>query len=378
MNRNALIVSTGFALFSMFFGAGNMVFPIQLGQETAGNHLVAASGIMLSGVLVPFMGVFGMLLYGGSLQNFFSYFGKKGIFLFSLLALALMGPFGVVARCLIVSHGALKLLFPFVTLPMSSLLLCVIVYVLAINQGKIISLLGSIVTPFLIVSISLIAIMGLWNIDAPPPTQLASWDALKTGFFQGYKTMDLLAGFFFSQFTICHLRKKLIEKGEEEQLTSIFSKSLLIGIGLMFSFYFTMVILGAHYAPLLVGQQPQSMLGIIAMASIGSLATPCVCLALILACITSAVVLSTLFAEFLRKDICQNKLGHRTSILITLAISFGISNLDFNGISKFLVPIVEMIYPVLIALTIYNLLVKGIESIRSGGVEENELEIEMD
>ncbi|MBA3602109.1 MAG: branched-chain amino acid transport system II carrier protein [Parachlamydiaceae bacterium] len=378
MNRNALIISTGFALFSMFFGAGNMVFPIQLGQETAGNHLVAASGIMLTGVLVPFMGVFGMLLYGGSLQNFFSYFGKKGIFLFSLLALALMGPFGVVARCLIVSHGALKLLFPFITLPMSSLLLCVIVYILAINQGKIISLLGSIVTPFLIVSISFIAIMGLWNIEAPPATQLASWDALKTGFFQGYKTMDLLAGFFFSQFTISHLRKKLIDKGQEDQLTSIFSRSLLIGIGLMFAFYFTMVVLGAHYAPLLVGQQPQSMLGIIAIASIGSLATPFVCLALILACITSAIVLSTLFAEFLRKDICQNKLGHRTSILITVAISFGISNLDFNGISKFLGPVVEMIYPVLIILTLFNLVVKGIEFIRARGVEESEMEVEMD
>nr|MBA3284145.1 branched-chain amino acid transport system II carrier protein [Nitrosopumilus sp.] len=183
---------------------------------------------------------------------------------------------------------------------------------------------------------------------------------------------------FFSQFTISHLRKKLIEKGEEDQLTSIFSKSLLIGVGLMFSFYFTMVVLGAHFAPLIVGQPPQSMLGIIAMASIGSLATPCVCLALVLACLTSSVVLSTLFAEFLRKDICQNKLGHRTSILITLAISFGISNLDFNGIAQFLGPIVEMVYPALIVLTMYNLLVKGVESYRARNDEVGTLEIEMD
>ncbi|MBA3284142.1 MAG: branched-chain amino acid transport system II carrier protein, partial [Nitrosopumilus sp.] len=78
MNKKGLIVSTGFALFSMFFGAGNLVFPIQLGQETTGNHIMAASGIMLTGVIVPFMGVFAMLLYGGSLNEFFGYFGRRG------------------------------------------------------------------------------------------------------------------------------------------------------------------------------------------------------------------------------------------------------------------------------------------------------------
>ena len=93
--KNAwLVISTGFALFSMFFGSGNLVFPIAVGTECGGHCILAALGILLTGVVVPFLGVFGMLLYKGDLNSFFSYLGKPGIFLFSLLALSITGPFG--------------------------------------------------------------------------------------------------------------------------------------------------------------------------------------------------------------------------------------------------------------------------------------------
>jgi LIVCS family branched-chain amino acid:cation transporter len=371
MNKNGLIISTGFALFSMFFGAGNLVFPIQLGQETAGNHIMAASGIMLTGVIVPFLGVFAMLLYGGSLTEFFGYFGRRGTFLFSLVGLGLLGPFGVVARCLTVSHGALALIFHSITLPLSSFLLCCIIFLLSINKNRIISLLGTILTPFLLISIATIAVFGLWNVEAPAAVQDASWPSLKNGIFQGYQTMDLLAGFFFSQFVITHLREKLGENGEQHLLASIFSRSLLIGVVLMSAVYLAMVMLGAYYAPMLADKPPQEMLGLIALASVGSLAAPIVCLAIIFACVTTAIVLSSLFAEFLKVEVCKNKFSHSTSLLITLIIGFGISTFDFNGIAKFLGPLIEMIYPALIVLTLYNIIAKGIALGRSRQVKED-------
>lgn len=95
MKNKWFVVSTGFALFSMFFGSGNLVFPITVDQESEGHYLLAALGILFTGVVVPFLGVLGMMLYKGDIYSFFSCFGKKGTFLFSFLALALMGPFGV-------------------------------------------------------------------------------------------------------------------------------------------------------------------------------------------------------------------------------------------------------------------------------------------
>lgn len=355
MSSNGLILSIGFALFSMFFGAGNLVFPIQLGQESAGNYLASSLGIILTGVFVPFMGVFGMLLYGGSLHSFFSYFGRRGTFLFSLLALGLLGPFGVVARCLTVSHGALALIFPSISLMTSSLLLCVIIFTLTVRKNKIISLLGKYLTPFLLISIAAIAFFGLRQVDAPQIVSMDGWNSFKNGFFQGYQTMDLLAGFYFSQFVISHLRQQLKEKGEEPRLISIFTKASFIAVGIMSAIYLVLVMLGAYYGPFLADKPPQEMLGLIAMACLGPFAAPCVCLAIIFACVTTAIVLSSLFAEFLKTEVCRNKLGHTASLFITLSIGFGISTFDFGGIARFLGPLMEMLYPVLIVLTLYNI-----------------------
>lgn len=357
MKNYLLPFSTGFALFSMFFGSGNLVFPITVGFESEGHYLAAALGILLTGVVVPFLGVYGMMLYQGDIEHFFRFFGKKGTFIFCLLSLALMGPFGVLARCLTVAHGALLLLFPYASLPVSSFCLCASIFVLVLNRNKIISLLGNILTPFLLISIAAIVIFGVGkgSFDAPATAKLTSLASFKNGFFQGYQTMDLLAAFFFSQFVIRHLLKTSPHDLGNQSVMKHFTLASIIGASLLSAVYFVLVVLGFAYAPLLTGKPPEEMLGLIALESLGAMAAPCVCLAIIFACVTTALVLTTLFADFLRKDVSQDKLGHKTTILITLAIGFGVSNLEFSGIAKFLGPLLETVYPALIALSIYNI-----------------------
>lgn len=352
MKNKWLVVSTGFALFSMFFGSGNLVFPITVGQESEGHYLLAAMGILSTGVLVPFLGVLGMMLFKGDIQSFFSCFGKRGTFLFSFFALALMGPFGVLARCLTVAHGALLLLLPDVSLPLTSFLLSLIVYVLAVNKNKIVTTLGTILTPFLLLAISVIAYFGLSQGTLPEVTDANSWSALKNGFFQGYQTMDLLAAFFFSQFVIQHLCSKLTNQGE---MLHHFYKASLMGAALLSSVYFVLVLLGWTYSPSLTSVPPQEMLGVIAIESLGTIAAPCVCLAVLFACLTTAIVLASLFADFLRQEVAKNKIGNKQALLITLGIGFVVSTFDFAGIAQFLGPVLEAIYPALIVLTLVNI-----------------------
>ena len=351
-------MSTGFALFSMFFGSGNLVFPITVGLESGGHYLLAAMGILFTGVVVPFLGVLGMMLYKGDIYNFFGCFGKKGTFLFSFLALALMGPFGVLARCLTVAHGALLLMFPNVSLPITSLIMCIVIYFLTINKNKIVDTLGTILTPFLLLSIAAIAFFGLTRGTSPEAINWNAWNgfnALKNGFFQGYQTMDLLAAFFFSQFIIKYLHSKLAASGNDALLLKHFYKSSVVGGGILSSVYFVLVLLGWVYAPLLENVPPQEMLGIIAIDSLGRLAAPCVCIAVLFACLTTAIVLTSLFADFLRNEVTHNKIGNKRAILITLLIGYIVSTFDFAGIAKFLGPILEVIYPALIALTLVNI-----------------------
>lgn len=351
-------MTTGFALFSMFFGSGNLVFPLIVGQESQGHYLLASFGLILTGVLVPFLGVLGMVMYKGDIYSFFSSFGKRGTFIFSFLALALMGPFGVLARCLTVAHGALTLLLPGLSLPIASVCFCLIIYLLTANKNRIVSLLGTYLTPILLLSIGAIGIVGLSHTEIPEAATLTTFSAFNNGFFQGYQTMDLLAAFFFSQFVIGQLHQRVSQTTEENAMLKVFCKSAVVGASALSVVYFMLVVLGWVYHQLLVDAAPQEMLGIIAMASLGKFAAPCLCMAIVLACLTTAIVLTSLFADFLRQEVSQEKIGRHLSLGITLAIGFAVSTLDFGGIARFLGPLLETVYPALITLTLVNIACK--------------------
>ena len=350
MKKNWLILTTGFALFAMFFGSGNLVFPITVGKESCGHYLFASMGILLTGVVVPFLGVLGMLLYKGNLNDYFSSFGKLGTFLFSFFALAIMGPFGVLARCLTVAHGAIEILFPQASLALTSLILCSIIFILTVNKNKIVSLLGSMLTPVLLLAIALITFFGITEANTVETIKDRGFEAFKNGFFQGYQTMDLLAAFFFSTFVIRHLQSK-----DEKSSLKVFLRSSLVGASILSLVYVSLVFLGNNFSSILQDTQPQEMLGIISLASLGKYAAPCVCITVVLACMTTAIVLTSLFSDFLRNEVSKGKIKEKYSLLITLIIGFSVSTLDFAGIAKILGPILEVIYPALIMLTLLNI-----------------------
>ncbi|MBM3198202.1 MAG: hypothetical protein FJZ58_02975 [Chlamydiae bacterium] len=355
MKKIFLVCSVGFALFSMFFGSGNLVFPLVVGKESGGHALLAALGIILTGVVVPFLGVFGMMLYGGDLKKFFHCMGKTGTFIFSLLALGLMGPFGVLARCFTVAHGAVQTIAPTIPLLVTSAVFCLAIYFVTVNKNKIVPALGSILTPILLASIAAIAFFAFKEafgatveVNNLLVSQEGRWASFANGFVQGYQTMDLLAAFFFSTFVIQHLR-------ETKEGTSLFLRSALLGGGVLSCVYMILVLLGGFYAPTLAAVHPQEMLGRIAIQTLGPLGAPCLCVAVVLACFTTAVVLASLFADFLHKEVFKEKTHHRYPLMITLLIGLVISSFGFSGIARYLGPLVELIYPALIMLTLGNI-----------------------
>jgi len=352
-------------MFSMFFGSGNLVFPLLVGQMSEGHYLVASLGILLTGVLVPFLGILAMLLFNGDQNAFFSRIGKPATFWFPLIALSLMGPFGVLARCITVAHGAFRLLYPDLALWVFSLFACSIIFFLTIRKNRIVPLLGSVLTPLLLISLAAIAFFGLCKVDLPTTQLAGTWTSFKNGILQGYQTMDLLAAFFFSVFVIKHIK----QKNSDMPLTSLlmFFKSSLIGASLLSLVYFALVLLGSMYAPLLTNIPPQEMLGFIAQQALGSFAAPVVSIAVVLACLTTAIVLASLFSDFLKQEICRNKLPTWATLLTTLAIAFCISTLQFSGIMAFIAPILEFTYPALIVMTVMSIFHKlwGLKLVRT-------------
>lgn len=355
MKNKSLVVSTGFAMFSMFFGSGNLVFPLAAGRLAEGHFVLAALGFLATAVLVPFLGVFAMFLYRGQTQSFFSSLGKGATFWFPLFALSIMGPFGVLARCVTVAHGIFCLLIPGISLPVFSLGMCAMIFFITLNKSKIVSTLGNYLTPFLLLSLGAIIVLGLWYGSMPTATSFTEWSSFKTGFFQGYQTMDLLAAFFFSTFILQHLEEKAGHIYDQSTLIKVFFRSSLIGATLLSLTYVALVALGTVYGNTLTDVPPEQMLGVIAESALGPYAAPVLCVAVILACFTTAIVLTVLFADFVKQEVFKNKLPNYGSLLLTLLIAFVVSTFEFAGIARFLGPVLELIYPALITLTVISI-----------------------
>ncbi len=368
MKTKTIVLSTGLAMFSMFFGSGNLVFPLVVGQMSEAHYGIAALGLIFTGVIVPILGMLAMLLFQGSQYDFFVRLGKPATFWFPLLALSIMGPFGVLARCITVAHGSFRLIFENTPLWGFSALACVCIFLLTLKKNRIISLLGSILTPFLLLSLAAIVCLSVSSGESSMSvaTEGSAWISFKTGVFQGYQTMDLLAAFFFSAFVINHLKGQKIAQENPKQALFIFLQSSLISAGLLALIYFSLVLMGATYAKDLATVPPQEMLGFIAQKTLGPLAAPVVCATVALACLTTAIVLASLFAEFLRTEVLKNRIPIAGSLAITLGIAFFVSILGFSGVAKIIGPILEVCYPALILLTVLSIFQKlwGWKSVR--------------
>ncbi len=354
-NNSYIIVSTGFAIFSMFFGSGNLVFPLALGESAGTQHMTAFYGLMLTAILIPFVGLFAVLRLEGNIQRFFAPLGKNLAYALPLIVILILCPFGAIPRCITVAHGSLMLVLADTPLIYFSMLSIAIIYCSLFDQEKVIPLLGIILTPFLLLALSLIVYYGVNN--APLLLSSTVQNGFTAGLFAGYQTMDLLAALFFAPTIILymrtHFKKYNLPRTKQDRLIKA---AFIVGAGLLALVYGFFVYLGAAYTSAFNGYPVEQSLTIIAFQTLGSYAGMIVSLAVITACLTTAIILTSVFSTYLYVSVLRKKFPLRQIHLITLSISFVVSTFSFGGIAAFLNPILEICYPILIALTLYALI----------------------
>lgn len=356
MSLTKTVLTAGFAMFCMFFGAGNLVFPLVVGTKSLDNASYAMLGLAITGVLVPFLGLVGVILYDGNRSNFFSCIGKIPAFILIFIMLALLGPIGVVPRCIVVAHGAITSFCPSCSLALFSFLFCLFSLFLIWKHDSVIPVIGRYLTPLLLIGIAIISIAGIFFSNAiAQPSEFTSLKAFNVGLKDGYQTMDLLAAFFFSTTTVAYLRAHLRSDDSPKTLLKLGLISSIIGAGFIGIIYVGFVILGAKHAPNLLNARPEQMLSTIAGHTLGPIAIPIVSTTIILACLTTAAILALLFADFLNEDVCRYKLGAKKSIIFTLILSFFVSLVGFDSLRTWLGTILQIAYPALILLTLANI-----------------------
>jgi len=357
------IIATGLAMFSMFFGAGNIVFPLAVGKYAQDQNFYAIIGLLITAVGVPFLGLIAMTLYNGNYVHFFERIGKVPGFLVALIIMGLIGPFGATPRLLTVSYSTIEIYFPNLDLYWFSICSCILIFLLTFRKNRILDILGYVLTPLLLLSLAIIIVKGIWFASTLPASTNQPLDIFMMGLHEGYQTMDLPGAFFFSSIVLACLEG--VDTSHEtpggKNYRKIISMTLnagAIGMSLLALTYIGFSYVAAYHSPALEGISKDRILANLALEILGPSASMVAIAAVALACLTTAIALVAVFTEFLHFDIFRKKIGYIPSLIATLVLTFFISTWGFEGIAKILTPALLISYPALIVLSIMNLLHK--------------------
>jgi LIVCS family branched-chain amino acid:cation transporter len=346
-------VSNGFAMFAMFFGAGNVIFPLIVGGALGGDVYYALIGLLLTAVLMPFSGLLAITLFEGDYLSFFQRIGKWPGLLMSFIVIAVLGPFGAIPRCVSLTYASLKFYIPEVSLIPFTLAACIFIFFCSFKKQSIIDLLGFIFTPILLLFLGIIVVKGLFfsphgELFVAPLENRPFLYGLKGG----YNTMDLMAALFFSSIICARLRK---DTEDQKIFLKNFSLAALLGAFLLGAVYIGFGLVASFYSSVLQGVPSDQLLSSIGALILGPYAGFIVCMAVLLSSLTTAIALATVSAEFL-----QNIFSFRyiTALIIVLFITGLITMLEFSGIVRMLGPFLEICYPALIVLSLCNILHK--------------------
>src|SRR5690606_14013809 len=204
----------GVMLFALFFGAGNLIFPAQLGQAAGTNLWPAVLGFLITGVGLPFLGVFAMGFSGSKdLQDLSSRIHPAYAVFFTSLLYLTIGPFFAAPRT-----GAVA--FDIAIAPhlgggstqIAILIFTVIFFAISLwfslNPAKIVDNVGKLLAPGIVVLLSVLLVLVVFKPmgDAQGPLNSYQSNAFVTGFLEGYNTMDALASLVFGIIVIKAIR----------------------------------------------------------------------------------------------------------------------------------------------------------------------------
>jgi branched-chain amino acid:cation transporter, LIVCS family len=348
-------LSIGLALFSMFFGAGNIIFPLTVGIQSGDKNAYAISGLLLTAAIIPITGVIAMILFDGNYHKFFGRLGKIPGFLLALIIISLLGPLGSTPRCIALSYTTLKGSFPNLSSVLFSGITCVLLFLCTVRKQKILTLLGWVLTPLLLGSLGLIIILGLTTTSNIPAISRPHLDTFFYGLKEGYNTMDLLAAFFFSSTIVTVLKARSQAEENKNAHTNIAIRASFIGAVLLGIIYIGFSYLAVFHGPELEIKGKEDLLAAITRKIAGPHAAILVCVAISSACFTTAVALISAFADFAQKEVFKEKIRYEIVLFASLLLTFFITTFEFTGISAFLSPTLQIFYPGLIVLTLLNI-----------------------
>lgn len=342
----------GFALFAIFFGAGNLIFPPYLGVTAGENWGIATFAFLISDPLLSIIAVMVVAALGGSALNV----GRRvhPLFASALAAICvlLIGPIFAVPRTGASTHEIfVQSYFPSAPQWITSLVFFGIVLWITYKENSVMDAIGKYLTPILLLILFLIFVGAVLQ----PNASFAATDRtglFAQGFKEGYQTMDvlgapLLAGVVMKDIT----RRGYLNK--KDQFRMMFGVGIVAFI-LLALVYSTLAYSGASMSTVIDSTaQRAAMLTTIVKNLLGSWGQLAMGLAVCFACLTTAIGLTTTCGQYF-EEVSKGKISYKKTILVTVAVEFIISLVGVDSLINLAVPVLTFIFPIMIALILFS------------------------
>jgi len=361
-----LIITTGLAIFSMFFGAGNLMFPIKTGIMSGTNNFFGITGFLITAVLLPLTGLIAIILFNGNYKAFFARLGNIPGKATMAACMLIMGPLIALPRIVTIAQVMMAPFLPFEILrgdgTMSLLLFSIfflgVSFLGSFRENKIVDVLGYVISPLLVLSLGTVIVKGFLTAGAAIPATDTPLSLFKENLIRGYGTLDLIGAIFFGFIVLSILRDKLGKEAPAclKRLATIGLKAGLIGVGLLGVVYIGQSFLGAHFGAGLEGLNDGQAFREIIFRIVGRWGAAIVGSASMFACFSTSIALGAVVADYLQKDITKNKIGYAGSLALVLLATMPLSIWGLDKILQLTAgPIVFIGYPALIMLTFCNI-----------------------
>ena len=361
MNSRKELFITSFGLFSLFFGAGNLLLPPLLGYNAGENWFWVAIGFMITAVVIPIFGILAHARLQGTLYDF----GKKVSPQFSLIyciliyviAVAIPSPRTAAATHEIAIHPT------FGTSPLlTSTVYFILVLVFVLNRSKILGFIGKFLTPLIVIMLLLVIGIGLFSSEMLTTTSQIE-TPLVSGILEGYQTFDAIGAVVVGAVIIISINLRHIGSFEEKR--ALIAKSgWIAGIGL-FIIYAGLISVGAYYGSeisindtLPSDMQRANLLRKISLSSLGDFGNTVLSILISLACFTTAIGIIAGTADYFKGLLDDSQLVYIVTAVLASALGIVVGQLDFNSIIIVAVPVLLFIYPITIVLILLNVFPK--------------------
>lgn len=350
-------------LFGMFFGAGNLIFPVSMGQLSGSNMWQAAAGFLITGVGLPLLGVAALgISREDGLMGLSSRVGRRYGKFFTCILYLTIGPFFAIPRCATVAYtvGVERIIpdsMQTAVLAVFSLLFFAAVLFFSLRPGEILTWIGKVLNPLFLLFLGLLVIRALLSpmgsISGAAPEGAYAAGAFYQGFLEGYNTMDALAGLAFGIIVVNVIRDLGVENPGDVAKNTV--RSGILSSVLMAVIYVLVTVVGAQSR----GVFPPSSNGGEALALIaghyfGPAGAVILAAAVTLACLKTAVGLITSCGETFQKIFPKGP-SYRIWAVLFSTLSFLIANLGLDAIVSWSKPVLLFLYPLAITLILLTL-----------------------